>query len=177
MFSVFQDFCSAIKLYLNWIFSTASEVYAHASSVPAPQQPSIQRASLSNCPQTSRQHVCFPVSGNKGWFLCKNWNWCDHLTRSDFSGSHIENWHSILRKGLVSASYTKLQVKYETLKETFRKWIEFPEDANVGLSTKSVFIYCTNKLSSCSCFKASWSSVWKRHLFKPDFKHIFWIFW
>lgn len=30
-----------------------------------------------------------------------------------FSGSHIENWHSILRNGLVSASYTKLQVEYE----------------------------------------------------------------
>lgn len=29
---------------------------------------------------------------------------------SSFSGSHIENWHSILRNGLVSASYTKLQV-------------------------------------------------------------------
>ncbi|XP_036004178.1 protein mono-ADP-ribosyltransferase PARP6 isoform X3 [Fundulus heteroclitus] len=27
-----------------------------------------------------------------------------------FHGSHIENWHSILRKGLVSASYTKLQL-------------------------------------------------------------------
>lgn len=26
------------------------------------------------------------------------------------SGSHIENWHSILRNGLVNASYTKLQV-------------------------------------------------------------------
>lgn len=28
-----------------------------------------------------------------------------------FSGSHIENWHSILRNGLVNASYTKLQVR------------------------------------------------------------------
>uniref|UniRef100_A0AAY5L6C5 Poly(ADP-ribose) polymerase family member 6 n=1 Tax=Esox lucius TaxID=8010 RepID=A0AAY5L6C5_ESOLU len=27
-----------------------------------------------------------------------------------FHGSHIENWHSILRNGLVNASYTKLQV-------------------------------------------------------------------
>ncbi|KAM4734913.1 protein mono-ADP-ribosyltransferase PARP6-like isoform 2-T2 [Anableps anableps] len=27
-----------------------------------------------------------------------------------FHGSHIENWHSILRKGLVNASYTKLQL-------------------------------------------------------------------
>ena len=27
------------------------------------------------------------------------------------SGSHIENWHSILRNGLVNASYTKLQVR------------------------------------------------------------------
>uniref|UniRef100_A0A3B3Y711 PARP catalytic domain-containing protein n=1 Tax=Poecilia mexicana TaxID=48701 RepID=A0A3B3Y711_9TELE len=26
-----------------------------------------------------------------------------------FHGSHIENWHSILRKGLINASYTKLQ--------------------------------------------------------------------
>lgn len=26
-----------------------------------------------------------------------------------FHGSHIENWHSILRNGLVNASYTKLQ--------------------------------------------------------------------
>ncbi|XP_058501459.1 protein mono-ADP-ribosyltransferase PARP6-like [Solea solea] len=30
-----------------------------------------------------------------------------------FHGSHIENWHSILRNGLVNASYTKLQVEYE----------------------------------------------------------------
>uniref|UniRef100_A0A3Q1JZS8 PARP catalytic domain-containing protein n=1 Tax=Anabas testudineus TaxID=64144 RepID=A0A3Q1JZS8_ANATE len=29
-----------------------------------------------------------------------------------FHGSHIENWHSILRNGLVNASYTKLQVKH-----------------------------------------------------------------
>lgn len=29
------------------------------------------------------------------------------------SGSHIENWHSILRNGLVNASYTKLQVEYK----------------------------------------------------------------
>ncbi|XP_062926281.1 protein mono-ADP-ribosyltransferase PARP6 isoform X1 [Mobula hypostoma] len=29
-----------------------------------------------------------------------------------FHGSHIENWHSILRNGLVNASYTKLQFKY-----------------------------------------------------------------
>ncbi|KAH0619918.1 hypothetical protein JD844_014352 [Phrynosoma platyrhinos] len=28
-----------------------------------------------------------------------------------FHGSHIENWHSILRNGLVNASYTKLQVR------------------------------------------------------------------
>lgn len=28
-----------------------------------------------------------------------------------YSGSHIENWHSILRNGLVNASYTKLQVR------------------------------------------------------------------
>uniref|UniRef100_A0A8B9RAA1 Poly(ADP-ribose) polymerase family member 6 n=1 Tax=Astyanax mexicanus TaxID=7994 RepID=A0A8B9RAA1_ASTMX len=27
-----------------------------------------------------------------------------------FHGSHIENWHSVLRNGLVNASYTKLQV-------------------------------------------------------------------
>ncbi|XP_014830616.1 PREDICTED: poly [ADP-ribose] polymerase 6-like isoform X2 [Poecilia mexicana] len=27
-----------------------------------------------------------------------------------FHGSHIENWHSILRKGLINASYTKLQL-------------------------------------------------------------------
>lgn len=35
------------------------------------------------------------------------------LTRGCFfsSGSHIENWHSILRNGLVNASYTKLQVR------------------------------------------------------------------
>lgn len=32
---------------------------------------------------------------------------------SPFSGSHIENWHSILRNGLVNASYTKLQVEYD----------------------------------------------------------------
>uniref|UniRef100_A0A8C5H7W7 PARP catalytic domain-containing protein n=1 Tax=Gouania willdenowi TaxID=441366 RepID=A0A8C5H7W7_GOUWI len=28
-----------------------------------------------------------------------------------FHGSHIENWHSVLRNGLVNASYTKLQVR------------------------------------------------------------------
>lgn len=31
------------------------------------------------------------------------------------SGSHIENWHSVLRNGLVNASYTKLQVRTVTL--------------------------------------------------------------
>lgn len=31
------------------------------------------------------------------------------------SGSHIENWHSILRNGLVNASYTKLQVPLRCL--------------------------------------------------------------
>lgn len=30
-----------------------------------------------------------------------------------FSGSHIENWHSILRNGLVVASNTRLQVHFE----------------------------------------------------------------
>ncbi|MGH0119956.1 UNVERIFIED_CONTAM: hypothetical protein FKN15_060513 [Acipenser sinensis] len=30
-----------------------------------------------------------------------------------FHGSHIENWHSILRNGLVNASYTKLQCEYK----------------------------------------------------------------
>uniref|UniRef100_A0A3Q2ZT30 Poly(ADP-ribose) polymerase family member 6 n=1 Tax=Kryptolebias marmoratus TaxID=37003 RepID=A0A3Q2ZT30_KRYMA len=34
-----------------------------------------------------------------------------HGSTFAFHGSHIENWHSILRTGLVSASYTKLQVK------------------------------------------------------------------
>uniref|UniRef100_A0A673LCK6 PARP catalytic domain-containing protein n=1 Tax=Sinocyclocheilus rhinocerous TaxID=307959 RepID=A0A673LCK6_9TELE len=28
-----------------------------------------------------------------------------------FHGSHIENWHSVLRNGLVNASYTKLQIE------------------------------------------------------------------
>ena len=32
------------------------------------------------------------------------------MTSSCFSGSAMENWHSILRKGLVNASGTKLQV-------------------------------------------------------------------
>uniref|UniRef100_A0A672LUA0 Poly(ADP-ribose) polymerase family member 6 n=1 Tax=Sinocyclocheilus grahami TaxID=75366 RepID=A0A672LUA0_SINGR len=33
-----------------------------------------------------------------------------HGSTFAFHGSHIENWHSILRNGLVNASYTKLQV-------------------------------------------------------------------
>lgn len=35
------------------------------------------------------------------------------------SGSHIENWHSVLRNGLVNASYTKLQVRNPD------SWLEF----------------------------------------------------
>ncbi|KAM9064388.1 protein mono-ADP-ribosyltransferase PARP6 isoform X7 [Antechinus flavipes] len=37
----------------------------------------------------------------------------DHILSSYLSagGSHIENWHSILRNGLVNASYTKLQTR------------------------------------------------------------------
>ncbi|XP_023851170.1 protein mono-ADP-ribosyltransferase PARP6 isoform X3 [Salvelinus sp. IW2-2015] len=31
-----------------------------------------------------------------------------------FHGSHIENWHSVLRNGLVNASYTKLQLQYSS---------------------------------------------------------------
>lgn len=41
---------------------------------------------------------------------------CSALILSSLSGSHIENWHSILRNGLVNASYTKLQVEYENTK-------------------------------------------------------------
>lgn len=33
-----------------------------------------------------------------------------YFSHSLSSGSHIENWHSVLRNGLVNASYTKLQV-------------------------------------------------------------------
>ncbi|XP_013876983.1 poly [ADP-ribose] polymerase 6 [Austrofundulus limnaeus] len=33
-----------------------------------------------------------------------------HGSTFAFHGSHIENWHSILRKGLLNASYTKLQL-------------------------------------------------------------------
>uniref|UniRef100_H3AHJ0 Poly [ADP-ribose] polymerase n=1 Tax=Latimeria chalumnae TaxID=7897 RepID=H3AHJ0_LATCH len=33
-----------------------------------------------------------------------------HGSTFAFHGSHIENWHSILRNGLVNASYTKLQL-------------------------------------------------------------------
>ncbi|XP_051794604.1 protein mono-ADP-ribosyltransferase PARP6 isoform X9 [Acanthochromis polyacanthus] len=36
-----------------------------------------------------------------------------------FHGSHIENWHSVLRNGLVNASYTKLQVRNPG------SWLEF----------------------------------------------------
>lgn len=35
---------------------------------------------------------------------------CHGADAGSCSGSHIENWHSILRNGLVNASYTKLQV-------------------------------------------------------------------
>uniref|UniRef100_A0A8C2JW19 Poly (ADP-ribose) polymerase family, member 6b n=1 Tax=Cyprinus carpio TaxID=7962 RepID=A0A8C2JW19_CYPCA len=35
-----------------------------------------------------------------------------HGSTFAFHGSHIENWHSILRNGLVNASYTKLQVPH-----------------------------------------------------------------
>ncbi|KAM7414800.1 hypothetical protein PAMA_019559 [Pampus argenteus] len=33
-----------------------------------------------------------------------------HGSTFAFHGSHIENWHSILRNGLINASYTKLQI-------------------------------------------------------------------
>uniref|UniRef100_A0A8C9X1I0 Poly(ADP-ribose) polymerase family member 6 n=1 Tax=Sander lucioperca TaxID=283035 RepID=A0A8C9X1I0_SANLU len=40
-----------------------------------------------------------------------------HGSTFAFHGSHIENWHSILRNGLINASYTKLQVEYGNTNE------------------------------------------------------------
>lgn len=54
---------------------------------------------------------------------------------STFSGSHIENWHSILRKGLVNASKTKFEVRmclfFSQIAHNW--WKIFPDsDSNSG---------------------------------------------
>lgn len=87
-----------------------------------------------------------------------------------FSGSHIENWHSILRNGLISASYTKLQVEYEhfVFYDTILKQI--------------CQIFCTSLIdvdipSLSLVLLASWSCIWERHLSESGLKRFVWLFW
>lgn len=94
---------------------------------------------------------------------------------SSFSGSHIENWHSILRNGLVNASYTKLQVEYINSK------------CLLSLITVWSYRQFQHRKFLCGCsdhrnlsllsILAPWCCVWERHLFESHFKHIIWIFW
>lgn len=78
---------------------------------------------------------------------------------SSFSGSHIENWHSILRNGLVNASYTKLQVELKSLQ----------------ICTGGE--YSGSKWQQSLIPSASWSRIWKRHLPESCFQYIVWILW
>ncbi|KAG9341917.1 hypothetical protein JZ751_018234 [Albula glossodonta] len=54
-----------------------------------------------------------------------------------FHGSHIENWHSILRNGLVNASYTKLQ---RTEAAVFTGCWRLPVGLADGCRTSSLFL-------------------------------------
>lgn len=108
-FSTFTALCCLLGV-------AAAEVHAHPPPVPADLQPSIQRGLFSSRTQTLRQHFCLPVSRVPS--VRRQQNSCFlrfNRPFSSFSGSHIENWHSILRNGLVNASYTKLQVKWRIL--------------------------------------------------------------
>lgn len=137
---------------------TAAEVHAHTPPVPADLQPSIQRGLFSNRTETLRQHFCLPVSQipcvhhqQNSCFMRLN-----HPS-SSFSGSHIENWHSILRNGLVNASYTKLQVEWKILQ---------------------ICIYSKYSGSEWQpSVSASRSCVRKRHLPESSFQYILWILW
>lgn len=89
----------------------AAEVHAHLPPVPPAQQPPSQGSPVPHRQEALRQHLRFPVScrGAAGAPQTSNMGltWGCYFS----SGSHIENWHSILRNGLVNASYTKLQVR------------------------------------------------------------------
>lgn len=103
---------------VHWLLGvTAAEVHAHTPPVPDDLQPSLQRGLFSKRTETLWQHVCLPVSQlppvhheQNSCFMCLNHSF------TSFSGSHIENWHSILRNGLVNASYTKLQVEWKSFR-------------------------------------------------------------
>uniref|UniRef100_A0A3Q2QIZ8 Poly [ADP-ribose] polymerase n=1 Tax=Fundulus heteroclitus TaxID=8078 RepID=A0A3Q2QIZ8_FUNHE len=64
-----------------------------------------------------------------------------------FHGSHIENWHSILRKGLVSASYTKLQLRGAA----YGKGIYLSPISNIS------FGYSGESTHFGALYKTSWS--------------------
>lgn len=91
----------------------AAEVHAHLPPVPPAQQPPGQGSPLPHRQEALRQHLRFPVSsqGTAAGGGSPPGGRCGADVGLAFpSGSHIENWHSILRNGLVNASYTKLQV-------------------------------------------------------------------
>lgn len=173
-------------LFLINCYLTATDVYAHTPSVPVDQQPSMSGGSLSNCQKALWQHLCFPVSEVKDFFFSWNfhiitytvyraWSMLSRSYFSSFSGSHIENWHSILRNGLVNASYTKLQVEYINSK------------CLLSLITVWSYRQFQHRKFLCGCsdhrnlsllsILAPWCCVWERHLFESHFKHIIWIFW
>lgn len=96
---------------------TAAEVHAHAAPVPADLQPPLQRGLFPNRAQALRLHLRLPVSPparRRESPAPRLYN----VRLSSSSGSHIENWHSILRSGLVNASYTKLQVEWRIVRRT-----------------------------------------------------------
>lgn len=81
---------------------------------------------------------------------------CSYFAFSFFSlyssGSHIENWHSVLRNGLVNASYTKLQVGYFSSD----LWSFFPQTVNLPFTMQAFhqadpYLLSIN-VSSCQFF-------------------------
>lgn len=69
-----------------------------------------------------------------------------------YSGSHIENWHSILRNGLVNASYTKLQVRLCSFSLSLHL---LPAPLILGKSAlkySTVFASASSNLASCEAF-------------------------
>lgn len=95
----------------------AAEVHAHLPPVPPAQQPPGQGSPVPHGQETLRQHLRFPVSAQRtarGGCRGADGQGAD-VGLALSSGSHIENWHSILRNGLVNASYTKLQVPVRSL--------------------------------------------------------------
>lgn len=125
--------------------STAAEVHAHASSVPAPQQPSVQRASFSNGQEASRQHVCFPVSQIRANVRVLNYH-TDVWSSDTFCFQRVPHWKLALHfeEGPAQRLLHKI-----TGKIWKRKWTDISEDANISFSTK-IF---SSKLRMCPFLK------------------------